>query len=176
MMSDRIFSVALKTSSSSIPLCAVAEPLRPPPEAPLPAEKEDFEDMTGFFKSTRSHILAQGLEVDSSIEADTPLRNVSSCSRLRACLRATFEVGHGKGGQRAYAFATFVKFRAALRSGRKRVQTIFGHRRFGGRDQQRQTSYNTRQRRQKRGRQQAISFRPHPCTRISMITSSVRSS
>lgn len=97
MMSDRIFSVARKTSSSSIPrLCVVAEPRRlplpPPPEAPAAPEAEEeggFEGTTGFFMSTRSHILAHGLDADPSMEADTPLRNVSSCSRLRACLRAT---------------------------------------------------------------------------------------
>lgn len=94
MMSDRIFSVARNTSSSSSPLvCAVPDPRRLPLPPPLADEKDEvgFKDAIGFCKSTRSHILAHGLDADSSMEADTPLRNASSCSRLRACLRATFE-------------------------------------------------------------------------------------
>lgn len=91
MMSDRIFSVARKASSPSNPVAA-AEPLRLPMRLTVPPREEEEAGRTGDFKSTRLHTLAQGLEDDSSTDAFTPLRNASSCSRLRACLRATFRV------------------------------------------------------------------------------------
>lgn len=90
MISDRIFSVARNASSPSKPISIAAEPRRLPPPPTLPLLRLVGFGRTGAFRSTRSHTLDHGLDADSSTEALTPLKNVSSCSRLRACLRATW--------------------------------------------------------------------------------------